>query len=176
MRLKSYRVQFQKRSQLFIRSHNVTRSVVAVCISNEDRLSVGINRCDTTPSPTGFAEIVCDETSCRCHRKSDSSVVFRGLRTSQMGPALFYRGLRRARSFDPPHSHRTDPDLHSEQIGRAIDGVLWRRLVHDTERIADFHFFEHRGDLTLRLRDRHAGLDHITRLRNWFSLSHCNLL
>ena len=52
--------QFQKRSQLFIRSHNVTRSVVAVCISNEDRLSVGINRCDAAPTPTGFAEIVRD--------------------------------------------------------------------------------------------------------------------
>src|SRR4030095_2193358 len=92
------------------------------------------------------------------------------------GPAFFYRGLRRARSFRPPHSPRADSDLHSEQIGRAIDDVLRRRVVHDTERIADFHFFEHRGDLTLRLRDRHAALDHITRLRNWFPLSHCNLL
>jgi len=34
---------------------------VAVCISNEDRLSVGINRCDAAPTPTGFAEIVSDD-------------------------------------------------------------------------------------------------------------------
>jgi hypothetical protein len=52
------RFQFQKRSQLFIRSHNQTFSVIAVRISNEDRSPVGINRCDITPTPTGFAEIV----------------------------------------------------------------------------------------------------------------------
>ena len=35
--------------------------VVAVCVSNEDRLSVAINRCDTAPTPSGFAEIVSDD-------------------------------------------------------------------------------------------------------------------
>jgi hypothetical protein len=35
--------------------------VIAVCISNEDRLSVGINRCDAAPTPTGFAEFVSDD-------------------------------------------------------------------------------------------------------------------
>ena len=104
-------------------------------------------------------------------RRRSSSPIFQSTRQNATPTSM-----RRARSFHPPHSHRADPDLHSEQIGRAIDGVLRRRLVHDTERIADFHFFEHRGDLTLRLRDRHAGLDHITRLRNWFPLSHCNFL
>jgi hypothetical protein len=41
--------------------HNETLSVIAVCISNGDRLSVGINRCDAAPTPTGFAEIVSDD-------------------------------------------------------------------------------------------------------------------
>jgi len=31
------RFQFQKRRQLFIRTHNETLSVTAMCISNEDR-------------------------------------------------------------------------------------------------------------------------------------------
>jgi len=31
------RFQFHKRSQLFIRTHNEAFSVVAVCVSNEDR-------------------------------------------------------------------------------------------------------------------------------------------
>ena len=75
-------------------------------------------------------------------------------------------------SFRPPHSPRADSHLHSEQIGRAIDDVLRRRLVHDTERIADFHFLEHRGDLALRLRDRHAVLDAVALLRDRLSFRH----
>jgi hypothetical protein len=38
------RVQFQKRSQLFIGTHDETLSVVAMRINNPDRLPVGINR------------------------------------------------------------------------------------------------------------------------------------
>ena len=38
------RFQFQKRRQLFIRSHNETLSVVAMCVRNPDRLPVVINR------------------------------------------------------------------------------------------------------------------------------------
>ena len=75
-------------------------------------------------------------------------------------------------SFRPPHSPRADSHLHSEQIGRAIDDVLRRRLVHDTERIADFHFLEHRGDLALRLRDRRAVLDDVALLRDRLSFRH----
>jgi len=52
--------QFQKRSQLFIRVHNEPLSVVAMCVSNPDRLPVGINRCYTAPTSTRFAEIVSD--------------------------------------------------------------------------------------------------------------------
>jgi hypothetical protein len=51
------RFEFQKRSQLFIRTHNETLSVVAVCVSNPDCSSAGINRYDTALTPTGFAEI-----------------------------------------------------------------------------------------------------------------------
>ena len=36
--------QFEKRSQLFIRTHNETLSVAAMCICNQDRSPAGINR------------------------------------------------------------------------------------------------------------------------------------
>jgi hypothetical protein len=36
-------------------------TVVAMCVSNEDRSPVEINRCDAAPTPTGFAEIVSDD-------------------------------------------------------------------------------------------------------------------
>ena len=38
------RFEFQKRRQLFIRTHNETLSVVAMRVSNPDRSPVGINR------------------------------------------------------------------------------------------------------------------------------------
>ena len=38
------RFEFQKRRQLFIRSHNETLSVVAMRIGNPDRSPVGVNR------------------------------------------------------------------------------------------------------------------------------------
>jgi hypothetical protein len=53
--------EFKKRCQFFVGGDDESLSVVAVCISNEDRLSVGINRCDAAPTPTGFAEIVSDD-------------------------------------------------------------------------------------------------------------------
>ena len=52
--------ELEKCCQFLIGSNDESLSVVAVCISNEDRLSVGINRCDAAPTPTGFAEIVSD--------------------------------------------------------------------------------------------------------------------
>jgi hypothetical protein len=54
-------LKFEKRSQFFVGGDDESLSIVAVCISNEDRLSVGINRCDAAPTPTGFAEIVSDD-------------------------------------------------------------------------------------------------------------------
>jgi hypothetical protein len=50
-------LKFEKRSQFFVGGDDESLSVVAVCISNEDRLSVGINRCDAAPTPTGFARL-----------------------------------------------------------------------------------------------------------------------
>jgi len=44
------RFQFPKRSQLFIRMHNETLSVIAVRINNPDCSPVGINRWDAAPS------------------------------------------------------------------------------------------------------------------------------
>jgi hypothetical protein len=55
------RFQFQKRSQLFIRVHNQALSVAAMRVCNPDRLPTRINRLDTAPTPTGFAEIVAPE-------------------------------------------------------------------------------------------------------------------
>ena len=55
------RFEFEKRSQLFSATSDKPLAVVAVCGNNEDRLSVGINRCDAAPTPTGFAEIVSDD-------------------------------------------------------------------------------------------------------------------
>jgi hypothetical protein len=38
------RLQFQKRSQLFIRAHNEAPSIAGMRVSNPDRSPVGINR------------------------------------------------------------------------------------------------------------------------------------
>jgi hypothetical protein len=54
-------LKLKKRSQFFVGGDDESFSVVAVCISNEDRLSVGIDSCDTAPTPTRFAEIVGDD-------------------------------------------------------------------------------------------------------------------
>jgi hypothetical protein len=52
---------FQKRSQLFIHTHNETLSIVAMCVSNPDRSPRRIKSRYVTPTPTGFAEIVSDD-------------------------------------------------------------------------------------------------------------------
>jgi hypothetical protein len=54
-------LKFKKCGQLFIRVHNVAFTVVAVCVRNKDRSPVRVYSCDTTPGPTGFAEIVSDD-------------------------------------------------------------------------------------------------------------------
>jgi hypothetical protein len=41
----------------FIGTHNEMLSVAAMCVGNKDRSPGGINRCNTAPTPTGFAEI-----------------------------------------------------------------------------------------------------------------------
>ena len=50
------RFKFHKRGQLFIRSHNETFSIAAMCVRDKDCSPAGINRCDTAPAPTWFAE------------------------------------------------------------------------------------------------------------------------
>jgi hypothetical protein len=42
-------LQFQKRSQLFIGSHNKTSSVVTVSVINEDRAALHIQSCNGAP-------------------------------------------------------------------------------------------------------------------------------
>jgi hypothetical protein len=39
----NHRFKFHKRSELFIRTHNETLSIAAMCVSNPDRLPLGIN-------------------------------------------------------------------------------------------------------------------------------------
>jgi hypothetical protein len=43
---------FKKRSQLFIRAHNETFSVIAMSVGNEDSSPVGIHGWDATPTPS----------------------------------------------------------------------------------------------------------------------------
>jgi hypothetical protein len=61
------RFQFQERRQLFIRSHNETLSVAAMCVCNPDWSPVGINRWDAAPTPAGFAEILSDDFPASFH-------------------------------------------------------------------------------------------------------------
>jgi hypothetical protein len=65
------RFQFQKRSQLFIRTRNETLSIAAMRVSNEDRSPFGIHGIDTAPTPTGFARIVSDDFL-QCFRDSST--------------------------------------------------------------------------------------------------------
>jgi hypothetical protein len=51
------RFEFQKRSQLFIRVHNETLSVVAMAVNDPDYSPVG----GAAQTPTGFAEIISDK-------------------------------------------------------------------------------------------------------------------
>ena len=52
------RWEFCKRSQLFICPHNEPLPVIAMCVNNPECSPAGIYRCNTAPTPTGFAEIV----------------------------------------------------------------------------------------------------------------------
>jgi len=52
--------QFHKRSQDFIGAHDETLSI-AMRVSNPDCPSLTINGQNAAPTPSGLAEIVCDE-------------------------------------------------------------------------------------------------------------------
>jgi len=54
-------LKFEKRSQFFGGGDDESLSIVAMCVSHEDRSPVGIDSCDTAPTPTGVAEIVSDD-------------------------------------------------------------------------------------------------------------------
>ena len=43
------------------RAHNKTLSVATMCVNNEDRSPALKHRNDPAPTPTGFAEFVCDD-------------------------------------------------------------------------------------------------------------------
>jgi hypothetical protein len=51
-------LKFKKRSQLFIRSHNETLPVIAVCINNPERSPFGIDGWDPAQTPASLAEFV----------------------------------------------------------------------------------------------------------------------
>jgi hypothetical protein len=53
--------QFQKRSQLFIRTHDEPLSVATMRVSNPDCSPIVVNRWDAAPTPSGFAKIVRDD-------------------------------------------------------------------------------------------------------------------
>jgi hypothetical protein len=56
-------IQVPEMPSASIRTHNETLPVAAVCVCNPDRSPARIYRCDTTPTSTGFAEIVSDDFS-----------------------------------------------------------------------------------------------------------------
>jgi len=60
-REKNRRFKFYKSCQLFICADNQTLSVAAMRVSNEDRSPRRIDRCNTAPTPTGFAQIIRDD-------------------------------------------------------------------------------------------------------------------
>jgi len=54
-------LQFQKRRQLFIGTHNETLSVVAMRVNNPGCSRLAIQSCHLARTPSGFAEIVSDD-------------------------------------------------------------------------------------------------------------------
>jgi hypothetical protein len=56
--LATRRFQFQKHRQLLIGAHNETLSVVPVCVNNPERSPFVMYRCNATPTPSCFTEIV----------------------------------------------------------------------------------------------------------------------
>ena len=48
--------KFDKRCQLFVRSHNETFAVAAVRVSNEDRSSARVHSCNAASTPSGFRD------------------------------------------------------------------------------------------------------------------------
>jgi hypothetical protein len=51
---------FPIRGELFIGVHDETLSIVAVCVCDKYRSAFAVHRCDATPRPSSFAEIVRD--------------------------------------------------------------------------------------------------------------------
>jgi hypothetical protein len=49
------------RAEPFVGMYNEAPPAVAVRICNKDCLPVGVDRCDTAPTPTGFAKSVGDD-------------------------------------------------------------------------------------------------------------------
>jgi hypothetical protein len=54
----SHRFKFEKRGELLIATGDKALSIIAVCVSNPDRSSLGIDRGDPAPTPAGSAELV----------------------------------------------------------------------------------------------------------------------
>jgi hypothetical protein len=55
------RLKFDKRRQLFIRTHNETLTVATMRVRNPDCSPVEVHGCNAAPTPTGFAEMVSDD-------------------------------------------------------------------------------------------------------------------
>jgi hypothetical protein len=59
-------IRVSNRRQLFIRAHNETLSVAAMCVCNPNRSAVGINRYDTATTPSSLNS----RTRCQFLRKT----------------------------------------------------------------------------------------------------------
>jgi hypothetical protein len=52
------RCKFERGRQLFVGTHNESPSIAVMRVNNPDRLAALIYRRNTTPTPSGFTEIV----------------------------------------------------------------------------------------------------------------------
>ena len=67
--------KFKKRGQLVVGVHNEALTVVAMCVSHEDRSPLAIHSCNTAPTPSGFAELVCNGLPVPLHALDSASFV-----------------------------------------------------------------------------------------------------
>jgi len=137
------RFQLQKRSQLFIRTHNETLSVAAMCVCNPDRSLVAIDLRYTAPTRTGFAEIVSDYLglSLSCHPLRLSLISIRAIDGARRSFAIPQRGRRFCRAIIPAATpnrivyiavleFNPNPSAHVGQRAAGLVGETARNTRH----------------------------------------------
>jgi hypothetical protein len=107
--------EFHKRRQFLISTRNETLSIAAMCVSNLDRLPIAIHRCNTAPTPSGFAEIV-----------SDDFQYF-------TGPVKISEGFRSRKRKTQAHGHvfrfEIDPSRYCTSLESAVASLVYFFLL-----------------------------------------------